>query len=136
MCGNRDGFNSFVTLAGGNWDYLDQRTRPESWVVVSHQHNQFAYQSELNDGSRGESMSLAFETCAPVDFVVEAQTCRDAIEPALRRIVTTARERGWSHQQIHLALFEIAIASIKTEKLDIATLVRLRRAAWCATPMD
>ena len=46
------------------------------------------------------------------------------------------QERGWSHQQIHLALFEIAIASIKTEKLDIATLVRLRRAAWCATPMD
>ncbi|WP_295813467.1 hypothetical protein [uncultured Nitratireductor sp.] len=76
-------------------------------------------------------MSLAIE--APNDFVVEAQTCRDAIEPALTRIVTTARERGWSHQQVHLALMEIAIASIKSEKLDIATLARMRSAAWRAS---
>ncbi|MFC5583690.1 hypothetical protein ACFPOD_01065 [Nitratireductor kimnyeongensis] len=81
-------------------------------------------------------MSLAFETCAPVDFVVEAQTCRDAIEPALTRIVKSARERGWSHQQIHLALIEIAMASIKTEKLDIATLARMRRTAWFVTARD
>jgi hypothetical protein len=86
-----------------------------------------------NDVPWGESMSLAFETCAPVDIVAEAQTCRDALEPALKRIVSSARERGWSHQQVHLALMEIAIASITTEQLDIVTLARMRRTAWCAT---
>lgn len=78
-------------------------------------------------------MSLVYETCAPVDIVAEAQTCRDALEPALKRIVSSARERGWSHQQVHLALMEIAIASITTEQLDIVTLARMRRTAWCAT---
>ncbi|WP_336065241.1 hypothetical protein [Nitratireductor rhodophyticola] len=78
-------------------------------------------------------MSLAFKTCAPVDVVAEARTCRDAIEPALKRIVASARERGWSHQQVHLALMEIAIASIKTDQLDMVTLARMRRTAWRAT---
>lgn len=75
-------------------------------------------------------MSFAYENCVPADFVSEAQTCRDAIEPALRQVLVSAQERGWTSQQVHLAMMEIAIASIKTDGLDITTLAKMRRAAW------
>ncbi|MCR4268168.1 hypothetical protein [Nitratireductor sp. ZSWI3] len=58
-------------------------------------------------------------------------SCRRALQPALWELIASAEGAGWSRQEIELALVQLLVDTLKHDRADLATIVALRRAAWC-----